>query len=446
MWNSKAGSPRFTLRQPSQKGGDATDYRNGNINATNNPGSPSAIQRLFVKISQTRRSRWWVLILLLVVCFHGSMRMLSLLDPFVSQDLARTTQQQTTALSGETPPVVVSPQEQQHQQQEEWNRATRDITLQLDRLEQQLQKLNDKLSFTHDTPSLGMLATATLSSTTTAPWRQWEQPLKHTPNRSKYNITHWVNMRAWEVQQGIQRIYYINLDKNRRRRRQMELVLNDLNRPVPYERIPAQQGTLNGTECAVGKQDPRRCRGISGLVWTNLHIMETKNTSGGLTMVLEDDFVLGSNMTAIEQAIHMVPSDWDVIRLQAWHFCDRMLVPVRPKRFIARSTTDRIIPPIPGLPIFLADQRRNPRKNTTTVCCGTHAQIWRESSLYKLHRLWSRRPYQDIDCALSMDPTIKSYIIGRLKHGRSNFLGELQMPPHEGTDIPKYPDPNKTVE
>ena len=256
------------------------------------------------------------------------------------------------------------------------------------------------------------------------------------------NTKEWRRLRKWEIKQGVQRIYYINLDKNFGRRQQMENALQQVQPPIPYYRFAALTGTLDGSQCVKGKQDSAWCRGISGLSDTNRRLLETQNMSGGLTMILEDDYVLAPNRTLWEAAIQLVPDDnWDVIRFMlktpiacflklllegVWH-------PGTSTRQWRRMSESQHL-------LLCIDTPRPKRKNTEgDICQGTHVQIWRESSLYKLHRLWSRRPYEDIDCAFTMaKPAIRSYVVGVFgDHDSVEYLGDIIKPPNEDTDIPK---------
>ena len=245
----------------------------------------------------------------------------------------------------------------------------------------------------------------------------------------------WKQLRQWEIKQGVQRIYYINLDKNVDRRTQMENALQKVQPPIPYYRFAALTGILNGSHCVTGKQESARCRGMSGLSDTNCRLMETQNMSGGLTLVLEDDYVLAPNRTVWEAAIRLVPDDnWDVIRFLLTG-TNRLFRRIPPRAGVAPWDSNKHQPRLPVYrytrpPTFVQGVDR---------CQGTHVQIWRESSLHKLHRLWSRRPYEDIDCALSTaDPPFRSYVVGRAGDRFSiKHLGYVHSPFNESTDIPK---------
>ncbi|KAL7565638.1 hypothetical protein ACA910_018997 [Epithemia clementina (nom. ined.)] len=246
------------------------------------------------------------------------------------------------------------------------------------------------------------------------------------------------HQRQTELRNGIQRIYYINLDKNYRRREQMEWHLSRLEPRIPHDRFAALYGTLNGTACIAGKQNPLQCRGISGLARSVIQLMDSYNMSG-ISLVLEDDFAIATNLTKIQQAIDRVPEDWDIIRLVpqrgAFRRHPQAVIPVEPKQ--QRSLSDDDDMPILNIS-RIQEQIFRDRK---TFCGGTHAMVWRESSLAKLHRAWSRRPYEDIDCALSREPGLRSYIIGHTEDQKSTeVFGKLNRQIEgERTDIPSTP-------
>ena len=227
-------------------------------------------------------------------------------------------------------------------------------------------------------------------------------------------------LRQAELDAGLQRIYYVNLDKNVQRRKQMEDQLRQVQPSIPYSRFAAMRGTSNGTACIPGLQDPKRCMGVSGLSRTMVKLMDTQNVTG-LTLVLEDDFLLGTNLTRIQEALSMVPDDWDIVRFALAGYDNKTFLPIR-------NRLNLQVYRLQGPPV---------------VCGGTHAMVWRGSSVAKLHRTWSRRPYADIDCTLSWEPGLKSYAIGRMDKPTHLFLGSLQYPAGEVSDIPKHDDPNQ---
>ena len=208
----------------------------------------------------------------------------------------------------------------------------------------------------------------------------------------------------------------------------MEDQLQKLEPSIPYSRVPAMRGTSNGNACIKGLQDPDRCMGVSGLSRTMVKIMDTQNVTG-LTLVLEDDFVLGTNLTKIRQALSMVPDDWDLIRFTISGYDN--------KTFRAMSGKRKTFVPIQN-PMNLQVYRI---QGPSVVCGGTHTMVWRASSLTKLHRVWSRRPYSDIDCVLTWEQNFNSYGIGQMYETDYLFLGWVKQPPGEVTDIPKVDDP-----
>jgi hypothetical protein len=210
----------------------------------------------------------------------------------------------------------------------------------------------------------------------------------------------------------IQRVYYINLDSEKKRRVNMEKWLSKAN--VPFERIKAQvlsvSDSLRDTRCGdpscpqtgCTQQEPHRCRGIRGLIASNVHIMDTKNISG-LTLVLEDDFKL--NIKALSAAIQRVPKDWDVIRFN----CKGSNHLPQSFDVARRSECPKY------LPLIFKTQHVRPvpdcNKEPCAFCGGTHATLWRgKESVAKLRAVWSATPYQGIDCALTTD-RLQSYCV-----------------------------------
>jgi hypothetical protein len=211
---------------------------------------------------------------------------------------------------------------------------------------------------------------------------------------------------------SIDRIYYINLAKNVKRREFMESWLGQ--QPIPYERVDAIVGDSTGASCVPQKSSPKQCMGLSGLAMTNLHIMDEYNTTE-YTMVLEDDYFI--NFTAVEKYVRdWVPNDWDVVRFNCWSW---LPTPSTFRHINART-------------IRTAHEGRMCKaKETCWFCGGTHATLWRESSVPKLREIWSELPYKDIDCRLTTDK-ITSYIV-RMDPGE----GYSHKPEGEESDIPK---------
>ena len=209
----------------------------------------------------------------------------------------------------------------------------------------------------------------------------------------------------------VQRIYYINLEKNTKRRDIMESWLS--RQPIPYERINATVGSTEPGTCIERKQDPQRCRGISGLSMTELDIISNHNVSG-LTLVFEDDFIPHSPeelQQNVDRSLKMVPADWDIIRWGCWD------TPPDSFDHIINNTVYRTVHQRPHDPV------------ARPFCGGTHAMLWREESVSKLYDVWSQTPYDDIDCRLVTEK-LNSYCV-------SLFVGKLKQPEGEATDIPK---------
>ncbi|KAL7573114.1 hypothetical protein ACA910_018792 [Epithemia clementina (nom. ined.)] len=232
--------------------------------------------------------------------------------------------------------------------------------------------------------------------------------------------------RQEELSQGIQRIYYINLDKNVRRRLLMETALSHVRPHVPYHRFPAIIGSANDSECRSYKVEPQRCEGISGLSQTVIQLMDTQNMTG-ISVVLEDDFAIASDLTKIQQAIDLVPDDWDIIRFLYFRreFGVNPLAFHRVNFHLESSTGNEDSHDLGSLDMFRVQLRELVRPGPANfVCSGTYAMVWRESSLPKLRQIWSLKPYRDIDCRLAEDPGLKSYLLGfQRKRTFKQFFG-----------------------
>jgi hypothetical protein len=233
----------------------------------------------------------------------------------------------------------------------------------------------------------------------------------------------------------IQRIFYINLPSEVKRRKFMENWLSKTK--IPYERVAATLLPLSslprdkqcgGARCsatAAGcpQEEPHRCRGIRGLIASNIKIIDTKNISG-LTLVLEDDYRV--NMMAISAAIQHVPLDWEIIRFNCKH-TNRV-----PRSFdiVRRSGCPKFIPLI-----FKTQHVRHISNCTAepcTFCGGTHATLWRnEKSAMKLRTLWSVKPARGIDCALTTD-ALQSYCV------QGDDLGSFDKQTEKKSSIPKH--------
>lgn len=228
-------------------------------------------------------------------------------------------------------------------------------------------------------------------------------------------------LRQTELMNGIQRLYYINLDKNIARREQMESHLIQVKPPLPYQRFAALRATATPSLCRPRLQDTAYCAGVAGLVQSVLTLMGTENMTG-ISLVLEDDFIIGHNLTIIQEAIDLVPPDWDIIRLLG-----KPKFP-SPKAQAEAAIMANQVPNAWGWELYHSAGRDVP-------CGGTHAMVWRYSSLPKLHRVWSRQPYDHIDCRIR-DTSLISYVLGRVGDPRYSSLGKLQPPELERSDIP----------
>jgi hypothetical protein len=240
-----------------------------------------------------------------------------------------------------------------------------------------------------------------------------------------------INKRDLELLHGatIQRLYYINLDKNVKRREFMESWLSkNSSNSFPFQRVPASDGQdvdkkSNEQEDAVASCVPSkrlpagRCRGIAGVARSNLDIIDNYNTSG-LTFVAEDDIYF-HDMDKIMMYIQKVPSDWDIIRFDCNGF-----IP---------ATFGHVVRSLGAAQIFETAHTRpcNASTQKCQFCGGTYAMVWRESSIPKLRKIWSPVPYDDIDCRLSNANQLKSYCVQT-----RNRVVAHKPPPGEITDIP----------
>jgi hypothetical protein len=230
----------------------------------------------------------------------------------------------------------------------------------------------------------------------------------------------------------IDRIYYINLQKNIYRRQFMEGWLSK--QPTPYERVQALVGDPDS--CVAAYNNSHRCQGMSGLIKTGLHIMENYNTTG-LTLVLEDDFKV-LNMNRLLASIPLARNNWDILRWDCYGRIPINFKHVAPYTFRTRHVQECASEP--GLDW----------KTSCTFCGGTHAMLWRKghagptsSSIDRLKRLWGKMPYDDIDCRLSeylpeVPPfMVKSYCI-------NIGIGKFHFYQGEEGDLGPNPYKNKT--
>jgi hypothetical protein len=210
----------------------------------------------------------------------------------------------------------------------------------------------------------------------------------------------------------VDRIYYINMEKNPQRRDFMESWLSK--QSIPYERFRGRRGDRD--VCIESKNwDKYRCIGISGLAKTNIGVMDTLNTTG-ITLILEDDFYISpANMNRLLQSVAMVPNDWDIIR---WD-CHGFIPPTFPwiNDYVFQASYNDI------------DGCNQTDGATCWFCGGTHAMLWRDSSIDKLRASFDQRPYNDIDCRLVDDTNLVGYCV-------QNNVVEIHHPQGEVSNIP----------
>jgi hypothetical protein len=226
----------------------------------------------------------------------------------------------------------------------------------------------------------------------------------------------------------INRIYFINLDTNPGRRAFMEGWLSK--QTIPFERITGKVGDPSSDTCVEGKTEPKRCRGIAGLAKTEVSIIDSYDTTG-LTFVMEDDYY-AENITRLQESISVVPDDWDIIRFncRGHHYIpsDFPFLHVEPgnelqieKVFETRHNKEQ--PPC----------KNGMNEERCWFCGGTHAMVWRGSRVQKLRKVWSRKPYDDIDCSLTDQKNLKSYCIN-FRNGREVIPTQIKG---EITNIPQ---------
>jgi hypothetical protein len=210
------------------------------------------------------------------------------------------------------------------------------------------------------------------------------------------------NIGAFE---GIDRIYYINIDNRTDKRDFMESWLKPFSKQysILYQRVSAKSWD-DSCNRIVNDVAKKNCLGVKGLRNTNIDIMNHYNTTG-YTLVLEDDFQI-TDYTRLLDGVKKVPNNWDVIRFDCWG---------KPK--VEVQTFDF------G---FLT--------NKSGYCGGTHATLWRSDRLSILRNIWEhpKRPSVGIDCLLA-DGDIHSYCLQIEIGARSSFK----------SDIPKNRSKNK---
>jgi GR25 family glycosyltransferase involved in LPS biosynthesis len=230
---------------------------------------------------------------------------------------------------------------------------------------------------------------------------------------------------------SLDRIYYINLPHRQARRRVMEGWLGK--QPVPFHRIEPLPGTNNPEQCTPGdardptKSWPERCLAFSSLARTVTSIGQDHNTTG-LTLVLEDDVRIFKPLDEmLDVSLKLVPSDWDIIR---WE-CSPQGYIMKPEAAphwrmenVSAVAFQTVLPP-----------ECNDTTWTCWYCGGTHAMLWRGSSVDKLAKIWTRLPYDDIDCRLTRSAEIKSYCVNFDGGARVVGFTHTELPPEEHSDI-----------
>jgi hypothetical protein len=205
----------------------------------------------------------------------------------------------------------------------------------------------------------------------------------------------------------IDRIYYINMEKNVLRRQLMESWLQ--NQPTPYKRIKALIG-LPSDECKGDKGTTKNCRGIVGLLHSLVSIIDNENTTG-LSLVVEDDYALADpGHRRLQEALKMIPDDWDLIRFDCWGETKGVKL-----REINQFVFDPLILGYKG-------------KGARWFCGGTHSMLWKGTSVHKLKEMWSKVPSGEADCQISYTPSVKSYCV-------NIGLGDLYQIESEKSDI-----------
>jgi hypothetical protein len=200
------------------------------------------------------------------------------------------------------------------------------------------------------------------------------------------------------VFQNMDRIYYINVDKRKDKSNFMESWLKPFSEKysIPYQRISAKSWDDSCNNKLDDEAAMLRCRGVKGLRNSNLHIMDTYNTTG-YTLVLEDDFQI-LNYTRLLDGVKKVPDDWDVIRFDCWG------------------------KPLAEFPTFEFGYQTSKQG----YCGGTHATLWRSDRLHILRKIWKypKRPSVGIDCLLA-DEDINSYCVQADIGQRTKFKSDI---------------------
>lgn len=194
---------------------------------------------------------------------------------------------------------------------------------------------------------------------------------------------------------------------------------------LPFQRVEAKEGELEGCSWLKTRHNPKRCKGISGIIKTNTHIMNTLNVSGA-SLVLEDDQYVDIKKLVSwwSENATRIPNDWDIVRF------DCQLPGPSMKKL--PSSFDHEWPDI----YRTAHMRPcNSSKEVCWFCGGTNAVVLREGKhLAKIKWLWNRKPYDDIDCRLTSHK-VHSYCIDADVVKINHTLAHLNDNPKENTDI-----------
>ena len=217
------------------------------------------------------------------------------------------------------------------------------------------------------------------------------------------------NKKVKKIQQlpvhKINQIYYINLDERTDRDDHMLKNVIPLFENVPYKRVSALKGTDD--QCVQHLSNPERCRGVAGVIKSNLYILNHLPIVN-YTLILEDDFSF-TNLTRMERAIEFVPSDWEIIRFDC---------------YIEKGGIPDSFAPMDRNKVF---RTMHETKETGWFCGGAYSMLIRPSSIKILNQIWSEKPYDDLDCRLTT-AKIKSYCVNQ------NIMESINL----GTNIPKH--------
>ena len=201
----------------------------------------------------------------------------------------------------------------------------------------------------------------------------------------------------------IEQVVYINLDEREDRDAYMRAHVLPLFPGIPTVRVSALRGN-ESDKCIPQKASPARCRGLVGILKTNLGILSSVREP---TLILEDD-VRVESWEKLERAVASVPADWDIIR------------------FDCIDTPPASFPQPDALGVFRT-MHVSPPSPTSWFCGGAFAMLVRPASVSPLRELWgSLVPYDDLDCRLTT-PRVKSYCVNQ------GVVRHLKM----GTNIPK---------